>query len=197
MFFRSCTFTCFLVNAYVNVNKFAFPLSSTHFRNNFSSNSYENITFSIQNTHAHINLILLSRLIKTLDCTSIFIYPISALRSIWISNNNIGFSHNIHMDTAISKNNYAISTCSNRMELYGKKVYPFTQRTHHVESTSIRRGYYVDTLKTKFRRVSTSFPHTFFGVISMVNKSTSFPRTFFDVILMAEKSTSFPHTFSM
>ena len=37
----------------------------------------------------------------------------------------------------------------------------YTQRAHHVESTWIRRGYYVDTSKTKFRRISTSFPRTF------------------------------------
>ena len=36
-----------------------------------------------------------------------------------------------------------------------------TQRAHHVESMSIRRGYYVDTSKSKFRRISTSFPRTF------------------------------------
>ena len=36
-----------------------------------------------------------------------------------------------------------------------------TQWAYHVESTSIRRGYYVDMLKTKFRRISTSFPRTF------------------------------------
>ena len=36
-----------------------------------------------------------------------------------------------------------------------------TQRTHHVESTWIRRGYYVDTSKTKSLRISTSFPRTF------------------------------------
>ena len=36
-----------------------------------------------------------------------------------------------------------------------------TQRVHHVESTWIRRGYYVDMSKTKFRQVSTSFPRTF------------------------------------
>ena len=35
------------------------------------------------------------------------------------------------------------------------------QRAHHDESTWIRRGYYVDPLKTKFRRISTSFPRTF------------------------------------
>ena len=35
-----------------------------------------------------------------------------------------------------------------------------TQRALHVESTSIRRGYYVDTSKTKFRPISTSFPRT-------------------------------------
>ena len=36
-----------------------------------------------------------------------------------------------------------------------------TQRAHHVESMSIRRQYYVDTSKTKFRRISMSFPRTF------------------------------------
>ena len=41
------------LNADVNVSKFVFPLSSTHFWNDFLSNSYENITFSIQNTRTH------------------------------------------------------------------------------------------------------------------------------------------------
>ena len=36
-----------------------------------------------------------------------------------------------------------------------------SQRAHHVESTSILHGYYVDLLKTKFRRISTSFLRTF------------------------------------
>ena len=40
-------------------------------------------------------------------------------------------------------------------------LYENTQRAYHVESTSIRRGYYVDTSKTKFRRTSTSIPSTF------------------------------------
>ena len=31
----------------------------------------------------------------------------------------------------------------------------YTQRVHHVKSISIRRGYYVDTSKTKSRRIST------------------------------------------
>ena len=35
------------------------------------------------------------------------------------------------------------------------------KRAHHVESTWIRRGYYVDSSKTKFRRISTSFLRTF------------------------------------
>ena len=43
---------------------------------------------------------------------------------------------------------------------YNKNV-DTPQRAHHVESTSIRRGYYVDTSKTKFWRISTSFPRTF------------------------------------
>ena len=103
MFLRSCTFTCFLINADANVNKIVFPLSSTHFRNDFLSNSYENITFNIQKKQAHINLILLSQLIQTLDCTSIFIYPVSAVGSIRIPNSNTGFGHKIHVDTAIFK----------------------------------------------------------------------------------------------
>ena len=70
-----------------------------------------------------------------------------------------------------------------------------TQRAHHVESTLIRRRYYIDTLKTKFRRISTSFPHTFFDVISLVEKSMLFPRTFCGVILLVEKSTLFTRTF--
>ena len=114
MFFRSCTFTRFLINADVNVNKFVFPLS-THFRNDFSSNSYENITFSIQNTHAHkFNPTFTTYSNFTLH-TSIFIYSISAVGSIWI--------------LLFSKNNYAISTYSNTMELYRKKLYPFIFQT--------------------------------------------------------------------
>ena len=70
----------------------------------------------------------------------------------------------------------------------------WTKRAHHVESTSIQCGYYVDTSKTKFRRISTSFPRTFFDVIWLIEKSTLFPRTFFDVISMVVKSTLFPLT---
>ena len=69
------------------------------------------------------------------------------------------------------------------------------QRALHVKSTWIRRGYYVETSKTKFWRISTSFPRTFFDVTLMVEKSTLFPSIFFDVISMFEKSTFFPHTF--
>ena len=76
-----------------------------------------------------------------------------------------------------------------------RKQLQYTQRAHHVKSMSIRRGYYVDTSKNKFWRISTSFPCTFFDVISMVEKSTSFPRTFFDVISMVEISTVFLLTF--
>ena len=36
-----------------------------------------------------------------------------------------------------------------------------SQRAHHVKSTSIRRGCYGDRSKTKFQRISTSFPRTF------------------------------------
>ena len=36
-----------------------------------------------------------------------------------------------------------------------------SQRALHIESTSIRRGYYLDTSKNEFRRISTSFPRTF------------------------------------
>ena len=49
-----------------------------------------------------------------------------------------------------------------------------------VDSTWI----YVDTSKTKFGRISTLFPRTFYDVTSMTKKFTLFPRTFFDVILM-------------
>ena len=86
-----------------------------------------------------------------------------------------------------------------------------TQWAHQVKSTSIRSGYYVDRSRVKFRRISTSFPRTFFrcnfdgrkihvvstyffDVISLVEKSTSFPRTFFDVISMVKKSMLFPRT---
>ena len=69
-----------------------------------------------------------------------------------------------------------------------------TQRAHHFESTSIPRGYYVVSSKSKFRQNSTSFMH-FFDVISLIEKSTMFPRTFFDVISMVEKPTLFPPTF--
>ena len=37
-----------------------------------------------------------------------------------------------------------------------------TQWAHHVESKSIRRGYYIDRSRVKFRRISTSFSRTFF-----------------------------------
>ena len=42
-----------------------------------------------------------------------------------------------------------------------------TQRAHHVKWRSIRRGYYVYTSKTKFRRISTLSPRTFFEKISL------------------------------
>ena len=54
-----------------------------------------------------------------------------------------------------------------------------SQRAHHVESTWIRRGYYVNASKTKFRQISTSFPITFFDVILMVEKFTWLRRTTF------------------
>ena len=44
-------------------------------------------------------------------------------------------------------------------------------------------------------RKSTSFPRTFFDVISMIEKSMLFPRTLLGLILMVEKSTLFPRTF--
>ena len=66
-----------------------------------------------------------------------------------------------------------------------------TQWAHHVESTQIRRRYYVDTSKSEFRQIYTSFPRSLFYVISMVEKSTLFPRTFFDVISMVEICTLF------
>ena len=47
-----------------------------------------------------------------------------------------------------------------RTDVY-TRFFQGTQRAHHVESTWIRCGYYVDTSKTKFRRISTSIPRTF------------------------------------
>ena len=90
-----------------------------------------------------------------------------------------------------------ISTQFLVLNLDGWFVVSSTQRTFHVESTSNWRGYYVDTLNTKFRRISTSFPchFHFFDVISLIEKFTSFPRTFFDVNLIAEESTLFTSTF--
>ena len=69
-----------------------------------------------------------------------------------------------------------------------------TQRAHHVKWRSIRRGYYVYTSKTKFQRISTLFPRTFFEKISLFQISTLFPSTFFKVISMIKKSTLFPFT---
>ena len=69
-----------------------------------------------------------------------------------------------------------------------------TQRAHHVKSRSIRRGYYVYTSKTKFRRISTLSPRTFFEKISLFQISILFPSTFFNVISMIKKSTLFPFT---
>ena len=86
-----------------------------------------------------------------------------------------------------------------------------TQRTRHVESTSIPLGYYVDTSKTKYRQISTSFPRTF----SMYSRWSKNPRRFhvlfqlnfdgrkthvvftyfFRCNLIVEKSTLFPLTF--
>ena len=72
---------------------------------------------------------------------------------------------------------------------------PCTQRAHHVKSTLISGGYYVDTSKMKFRQISKSFPRTFFDVILMMRKSTSFPHTFFGIISTVEKSTLFSCAF--
>ena len=67
-------------------------------------------------------------------------------------------------------------------------MFATTQRAHQVESTSIRRGYYVE------EQISINFhviPAYFFDVISMVEKSTLFPRNFFDMISMVEICTLF------
>ena len=95
------------------------------------------------------------------------------------------------------RNKFLVSECIFRLVCHCEscRSSEIAQWAHHVESTSIRRGYYVDMSKTKFRRISTWFPRTFFDVISLAEKFTWFPRTFFDVISMVEKSTWFPHTF--
>ena len=46
--------------------------------------------------------------------------------------------------------------------------------TGHFTSMSIRHRYYVDTSKTKFRQISTSFPRTFVDVILMVENPRCF-----------------------
>ena len=70
-----------------------------------------------------------------------------------------------------------------------------SQWAHRIELTSIRRRYYVDTWKSKFRRISKPFGRTVFDIISLIEKSMSFLHTFFAVISLVEKSTLFPHTF--
>ena len=80
-----------------------------------------------------------------------------------------------------------------------------SQRAHHVESMSIRRGYYGDTSKNKFRRISTSFPRTFsiwfrwsknprcftyFYQCNFDGRNMHVVFTFFDVILMGKDLTS-------
>ena len=81
-----------------------------------------------------------------------------------------------------------------------------TQWAHHIESTSIPHGYYVDTSKSKFHfhvlfrcnfadRKIDIVSRYFLGAILLVKIWTLFPHTFFDVILMVEKSTLFAHTF--
>ena len=57
-----------------------------------------------------------------------------------------------------------------------------TLRRIHVDLTWILRRYVEDQISTNFYVISTYF----FDVISLVKKSTSFPRTFFDVISMVE-----------
>ena len=70
-------------------------------------------------------------------------------------------------------------------------MFATTQRAHQVESTSIRRGYYVE------EQISMNFhviPAYFFDVISVVEKSTWFPRTFLDVNSLVEKFMWFART---
>ena len=78
-----------------------------------------------------------------------------------------------------------------------------SQRALHIKSTSIlRRRPNLDEFPRNFHvlfrcnffEISTSFPHAFFDVISMVEKSTLFSRTFFGVILLVKKSTLFPRS---
>ena len=73
-----------------------------------------------------------------------------------------------------------------------------------MDITSVRRRPNFDEFPRHFRVLfrcnfagekSTSFPRTFFDIISMVEKSTLFPRTFFDVISMVEICTLFLLTF--
>ena len=79
--------------------------------------------------------------------------------------------------------------------VYFLEILGITQQAFHIESTSIRRPFYVDTWKTKFPTNFHAISTYFFDVISLIEKSTSFPRTFFDVILLIEKSTSLSRIF--
>ena len=93
-----------------------------------------------------------------------------------------------------------------------KRIEAQSQWAHHVESTSIPRGYYVDTSNTKFdefphhfhvlfrcnlanRKIHVVSTYFFFGVISVAEKSTFFPRTFFGVISLVKTFTLFLCTF--
>ena len=78
------------------------------------------------------------------------------------------------------------------------------RRRFHVDITSIHRRPNFDEFPCHFHilfrckfadQKSTSFPRTFFDVISVVKKSTFFPVTFFTVISLVEKSTLLPRTF--
>ena len=75
-----------------------------------------------------------------------------------------------------------------RLKLTGNEIIKVIK---FLENSRILLKETTKTTKTKFRRISTSFLRTFFGVISMVENSIVFLLTFFDVILMVEKSTSF------
>ena len=82
-----------------------------------------------------------------------------------------------------------------------------SERVHYVELASIRHRYVKDQISRNFPLISmyifdviplveksTSFPRTFFDVIS---KATLFARTFFDEISLVKKFTLFARTFLM
>ena len=93
------------------------------------------------------------------------IYPVKEISWINVNVSNVLF-HDMPFFNKLKIFKLLVQTKldTNLLQLYVTASWPFsflTQRALHFESTSIRRGYYMDTSKTKFWRISTSFPCAF------------------------------------